>query len=399
MGQKIHPLSLRVQSSTRYFDHAWYSDHFFSKLISIDISIFKYLKNFLTLLKLPTGRFSIYHLPKTTKLYSFFCYPKQSREYKSKIFNISSNLVDTKMKKHKFLTSNQFKSPRNSIVDPLLFKKILDQTHFNQKSQLSLLNSKLYSFSRVFKLDSIKISGNESKNLQKLFKETKSPIFEQQFTQYLVNSYKTSEFFLSKNSNAENNPCLSRINIEDTQYKTLINIPSYSVSNHNETLLILKKFLFFSKIFKMPYNVYKKSINNFQKSSNLWKYNANLETNLAKFMHSDVSLIPFQVNSEWQDAGYFADEIVFLLERRISFRQIKNRIFKQFSLNPYIQGVRITCSGRVGGKSKKAQRARVDSIKYGQTSLHIFSSRIDFAARTAYTSLGSTGVKVWVCYK
>lgn len=397
MGQKIHPLSLRVQSSTRYLDHAWYSDHFFSKLISIDISIFKYLKNFLTLLKLPTGRFSIYHLPKTTKLYSFFCYPKQSREYKSKIFNISSNLVDTKMKKHKLLTSNQFKSPRNSIVDPLLFKKILDKTHFNPKYQLSLLNSKLYSFSRVLKLDSIKISGNESKNLQKLFKETKSPIFEQQFTQYLVNSYKTSEFLLSKNSNAENNPCLPRISIEDTPYKT--NIPSYSVSNHNETLLILKKFLFFSKIFKMPYNVYKKSINNFQKSSNLWKYNANLETNLAKFMHSDVSLIPFQVNSEWQDAGYFADEIVFLLERRISFRQIKNRIFKQFSLNPYIQGVRITCSGRVGGKSKKAQRARVDSIKYGQTSLHIFSSRIDFAARTAYTLLGSTGVKVWVCYK
>lgn len=397
MGQKIHPLSLRVQSSTRYFDHAWYSDHFFSKLISIDISIFKYLKNFLTLLKLPTGRFSIYHLPKTTKLYSFFCYPKQSREYKSKIFNISSNLVDTKMKKHKLLTSNQFKSPRNSIVDPLLFKKILDKTHFNPKYQLSLLNSKLYSFSRVLKLDSIKISGNESKNLQKLFKETKSPIFEQQFTQYLVNSYKTSEFLLSKNSNAENNPCLPRISIEDTPYKT--NIPSYSVSNHNETLLILKKFLFFSKIFKMPYNVYKKSINNFQKSSNLWKYNANLETNLAKFMHSDVSLIPFQVNSEWQDAGYFADEIVFLLERRISFRQIKNRIFKQFSLNPYIQGVRITCSGRVGGKSKKAQRARVDSIKYGQTSLHIFSSRIDFAVRTAYTSLGSTGVKVWICYK
>ena len=397
MGQKIHPLSLRVQSSTRYLDHAWYSDHFFSKLISIDISIFKYLKNFLTLLRLPTGRFSIYHLPKTTKLYSFFCYPKQSREYKSKIFNISSNLVDTKMKKHKLLTSNQFKSPRNSIVDPLLFKKILDKTHFNPKYQLSLLNSKLYSFSRVLKLDSIKISGNESKNLQKLFKETKSPIFEQQFTQYLVNSYKTSEFLLSKNSNAENNPCLPRISIEDTPYKT--NIPSYSVSNHNETLLILKKFLFFSKIFKMPYNVYKKSINNFQKSSNLWKYNANLETNLAKFMHSDVSLIPFQVNSEWQDAGYFADEIVFLLERRISFRQIKNRIFKQFSLNPYIQGVRITCSGRVGGKSKKAQRARVDSIKYGQTSLHIFSSRIDFAARTAYTLLGSTGVKVWVCYK
>ena len=51
------------------------------------------------------------------------------------------------------------------------------------------------------------------------------------------------------------------------------------------------------------------------------------------------------------------------------------------------------------GKIKKAQRAKMDSLKYGQTSLHIFSSKIDFAIRTASTSLGSTGVKVWICYK
>ena len=402
MGQKIHPLSLRVQSSTRYFDHAWYSNHFFSKMISIDISIFKYLNNFLTLLKLPVGRFSIYHLPKTTKLYSFFCYPKQSRGYKSKIFNIASNLLDLKTKKRKFLSSNQFKSYRNSIIDPLLAQKILYKSNLTKKSQFSFLNSELYLFSNISKIDSIKMSSKKSKNLQKLFNDTKSPVFEQQFSQHILNSYKISNFFLPKNS------------ITD------------------ETLLILKEFLLFSKIFKIPYrlknplmyknfknpssinkqnffqnksslttivNSHNSSMQSMNQISSAWKYNASLETKLSKFLQSDVSLIPFQVNSEWQDAGYFADEIVFLLERRISFRQIKNRIFKQFALTPYIQGVRITCSGRVGGKSKKAQRAKVDSVKYGQTSLHIFSSRIDFAARTAYTSLGSTGVKVWVCYK
>ena len=104
------------------------------------------------------------------------------------------------------------------------------------------------------------------------------------------------------------------------------------------------------------------------------------------------------MQSEWQDAGYFADEIVFLLERRISFRQIKNRILKQITQNPNIQGVRITCSGRVGGKSKKAQRAKMDSIKYGQTSLHVFSSQIDFASTNCVYCFRSTGIKVWICY-
>ena len=64
-----------------------------------------------------------------------------------------------------------------------------------------------------------------------------------------------------------------------------------------------------------------------------------------------------------------------------------------------IRGVRITCSGRVGGKSKKAQRAKIESLKYGQTSLHVFSAPIDFSCKTAHTSFGSVGVKVWICYQ
>lgn len=393
MGQKIHPLSLRVQSSTRFFDQAWYSDHFFSKLISIDISIYKYLNNFFTLFKLPTGRFSIFHLPQTTKLYSFFCYPRQSREYKSKIFNISTGLGNTNSSSnstsslHKKDVGNTLQNKRNYriqrqnfLLNNLSYKlsnSNIASSFYNLLTHNLLKSNKLQLKNSSY-FDSLNAIQNT--NLEKLVKSSeinKYTLIENK----LGNFYKIPEIFSYKNS---------------------------TIKNNDENLAILKNVVLLSTIFKIPYNINNKKFNLPKISSqpcigsiheNTWKYSNNIEANLSKFVNSDFSLIPFQVNSEWQDAGYFADEIVYLLERRISFRQIKNRIFKHLSLNPYIQGVRITCSGRVGGKSKKAQRAKVDSIKYGQTSLHIFSSRIDFAVRTAYTSLGSTGVKVWICYK
>ena len=154
-----------------------------------------------------------------------------------------------------------------------------------------------------------------------------------------------------------------------------------------------------SNFFHSLKNIYKSKNVVLYKNTYETKIHSNLETNLSKFYKFPFSLVFFRNNFEWQDAGYFADELVYLLERRISFKRIKKKITNQIALNPNIQGIRITCSGRVGGKSKKAQRAKMDSLKYGQTSLHIFSSKIDFAIRTASTSLGSTGVKVWICYK
>jgi|694.fasta_scaffold74155_1 hypothetical protein len=389
MGQKVNPLSIRVQSSTRHFDHAWYSDHFFSKLVSIDIALFQYLNTFLKLLKLPTGRFSIYHLPKTTKLYSFFCYPKQSREYKSKIFNIPSGLSQFKTKFTSKTPLKTFSKPtyHNILGDPLLFQKIIEKQKVFQPSLESRVSLGLYNFIKskshtsdfktLFKINSLQYIKNISRQNQSI--------------NQLAHSLETKQF-----SNLSQQLSHSFLNIDFVSTKN-------STLSTQEILLILNQVLLVSKILKTPYVLNKKYKNSLQNNNILdfnssLKYNKNLETNISKFLNSDITLIPFQVQSEWQDAGYFADEIVFLLERRISFRQIKNRLLKQFSLNPSVQGVRITCSGRVGGKSKKAQRARVDSIKYGQTSLHVFSSQIDFAVRTAHTALGATGVKVWICY-
>ncbi len=100
MGQKIHPLSVRIQSKTRYIDSAWYSSQFFSKIISVDILIRQYLNNFSKLLKFPDNRLSIFHLSKNTKLYNFFCYPKQTRETKAQIFSLSSGFSYLNKKKY-----------------------------------------------------------------------------------------------------------------------------------------------------------------------------------------------------------------------------------------------------------------------------------------------------------
>jgi len=445
MGQKINPISLRIQSSTRYFDQAWYSDYFFPQLISIDLVIFQYLNNFLKSLKLPLGRFSLYHLPKSTKLYTFFCYPKQSRDSKSKIFHISSGLPNLKVKKYTSSGKNQRKSIRaqknSGLLDNFLFptitgKKIEKNSYFLNFLFYSILKSKLYS-QTVF-LNNLKNNFQQKKLLyfsSPLLCSTKSttvPLISLQTTHvpfYVETLSKTQNL----HQNSKNIQKLFRIS-ENNDIVTpyLMNLLAHNPKTSLKKSIVnqeknLQVFLYILKIFKILKTPYTFSLSNkilqgifqyddfcfdfqskysntsFQKKALVFKeplkYNRYLQQNLSSFFKFDITSIPFQVNYEWQDAGYFADEIVFLLERRISFRQIKNKLLKQLSLNSTIRGVRITCSGRVGGKSKKAQRAKTDSIKYGQTSLNVFSSQIDFAVRTASTALGSTGVKVWVCYK
>ena len=127
-------------------------------------------------------------------------------------------------------------------------------------------------------------------------------------------------------------------------------------------------------------------------------YRCHVEGVLDKQTGSSVKLVPFQVSTEKQSALFLAQEVVYFLEKRVSFRKIKDQILKELKNSKIIKGVRITCSGRVGGKSKKAQKAKTETVKQGQTSLGVFSSKIDFAQKSALTSFGLIGVKVWICF-
>jgi hypothetical protein len=78
------------------------------------------------------------------------------------------------------------------------------------------------------------------------------------------------------------------------------------------------------------------------------------------------------------------------LERRVAFRRAMKRAV-QSAMRLGAQGIRINCSGRLGG----AEIARMEWYREGRVPLHTLRADIDYGTprRTAY---GICGVKVWV---
>jgi hypothetical protein len=124
-----------------------------------------------------------------------------------------------------------------------------------------------------------------------------------------------------------------------------------------------------------------------------------LPQHLGGWARTPVLCQAWRTGQEWQEAGFLADEIVYLLERRVPFRQIKHRILRRLRWHPMLLGLRVSCAGRVGGRSKKAQRARRDRFQAGPTSFQTLEAPMGYAARRALTPLGVTGVKVWLRYR
>jgi small subunit ribosomal protein S3 len=123
-----------------------------------------------------------------------------------------------------------------------------------------------------------------------------------------------------------------------------------------------------------------------------------MEAVLGRGLGLSVAMYPYKSMEEEQTARFLSEEIAYYLERRVPFRRIKQALMRELQKR-YIEGVKVSCSGRVGGRSKKAQRSREEGFQWGQTSSHVFSSKLGFASRSALTPFGKVGIKVWICYK
>lgn len=402
MGQKINPVSLRLQYTNRNFDNCWYSNSFYKTLISKDLFLHHYLDNFLKLLKLPTGRYSIHHLQKKTQIFNFFCDSKSTREWRTQLFGLTQKRKVLKKNRYFFKKNSEFKKTKKNFTKFSLFYKTLNQlaVHKIQKKITSFQNFQLWSALEKTKYSNyglikqteffyFPLNSQSINTLEKFPGGNHSP---QDFTKFLVCDsgslplvLKNSSFLkIHENSNL---PFLQNLLV----YKTL-------KSSLNDS--IVRKFQ--KNQFKPNSNpilsAMKDSTEKISFNAVEYKYQKYLESSLSSLYNFELNLVSFKVKNDWQHAHYLANEIVYFLEKRIPFRRLKKRILKQLSQISTIRGVRITCSGRVGGKSKKAQRAKTECIKYGQTSLQVFSSKIDFSMKTAFTSFGSVGVKVWICY-
>ena len=116
-----------------------------------------------------------------------------------------------------------------------------------------------------------------------------------------------------------------------------------------------------------------------------------LRLDLAKLTKSEVHLNIVEIRKPEIDAALVAESIAQQLERRVAFRRAMKRAV-QSAMRLGAQGIRINCSGRLGG----AEIARLEWYREGRVPLHTLRADIDFGTATARTTYGSCGVKVWV---
>jgi len=116
-----------------------------------------------------------------------------------------------------------------------------------------------------------------------------------------------------------------------------------------------------------------------------------LRQELSNRTSSDVSLNILEIRKPEIDAKLVAENIASQLERRVAFRRAMKRAV-QSAMRLGAQGIRINCSGRLGG----AEIARLEWYREGRVPLHTLRADIDYGTATAKTTYGTCGVKVWV---
>ena len=110
-----------------------------------------------------------------------------------------------------------------------------------------------------------------------------------------------------------------------------------------------------------------------------------------KMTDADVAINIVEVRKPEIDATLVADSIAQQLERRVAFRRAMKRAV-QSAMRLGAEGIRITCSGRLGG----AEIARTEWYREGRVPLHTLRADIDYGVSTAHTAMGTCGVKVWI---
>ena len=116
-----------------------------------------------------------------------------------------------------------------------------------------------------------------------------------------------------------------------------------------------------------------------------------LRLDIAKMTTSEVSLNIVEIRKPEIEAKLIAEGIAQQLERRVAFRRAMKRAV-QSAMRFGAQGIRINCSGRLGG----AEIARMEWYREGRVPLHTLRADVDYGVATAFTTYGTCGVKVWI---
>ena len=112
---------------------------------------------------------------------------------------------------------------------------------------------------------------------------------------------------------------------------------------------------------------------------------------LEKLTGKQVQLNILEVKNPEIDAQLVAQGIAEQLASRVSFRRAMRKGM-QSSLRAGAKGIRVQCSGRLGG----AEMSRSEFYREGRVPLHTLRANIDYGFYEARTTFGRIGVKVWI---
>ncbi|MHC1578659.1 MAG: 30S ribosomal protein S3 [Dehalococcoidia bacterium] len=116
-----------------------------------------------------------------------------------------------------------------------------------------------------------------------------------------------------------------------------------------------------------------------------------LKSDLEKVSGDTIRLTIREVEHPDLEASLVARSIAERLEQRIPFRRaMRQASFR--SLQSGAKGIKIKCSGRLGG----VEIARSQTVRQGQMPLHKLRANIDYGFAEAHTVMGRIGVKVWI---
>ena len=408
MGQKINPISLRLQKTNRGHDSCWYSDYHYSELFAFDLKVRNYLERVLKQVKYPEGRALITHFSKASKINLFAFNPSSSRQQRLEGFGlkgVKQGGVNTRNSLHqKILKTRPVRPFALHSSNCFARKTVLIDQESARWQQFPSKTFVPYLAPCAAQSNQDKTNGQSPCTTLKVQDRRKSvlPLFALRNTFIPLYNLKAKRLetacfgiacgtqrFCKAGDNAGDMlkreakalPCKALWS-QRAEVSTQSVLLSLGVRKNTTPLLTG-----LGEAGNLKTSGFKELL-----------YRPHVERVLDLQGGVSAKLVPFQVFTEKQSALFLAHEVVYLLEKRIPFRKIKDQVSKELKDSKTVKGIRITCSGRVGGKSKKAQKAKMETFKQGQTSLHVFSSKIDFAQKSALTNFGLVGVKVWICF-
>lgn len=116
-----------------------------------------------------------------------------------------------------------------------------------------------------------------------------------------------------------------------------------------------------------------------------------LRGQLEKLTGKQIQLNILEVKNPEIDAQLVAQGVAEQLASRVAFRRAMRKAI-QSAQRAGAKGIRVQCSGRLGG----AEMSRSEFYREGRVPLHTLRANIDYGFYEAHTTFGRIGVKVWI---